>query len=567
MNVNYKLKILDPKDHILHVAITGTRPDKAVKSEFFLPSWSPGSYLMREYSRNIRNFQATDSKGKHLDYRQIEKGTWEVNWNDEVDNFQITYEVYCHLLTVRNSFIDEAHAFLHGPTIFMGIVDQELTNIEIAIEFPTIWSKITTGLKDISKVKEKFVYHANDYDELLDTPIEIGCHETDGFMVGGKEHELAFFGKLLPSDNNLKKDIKKIVEYISNLMGEIPYDRYVFISHFLPGIYGGLEHRNSTALQFSSLAMSDRKGYIKWLSLVSHEYFHTWNVKRIRPHGLSRFDYRNENYTSMLWLAEGLTSFCDELFVYRCGLCTLEEYLGWQKENLNNYIDIPGKRFDSLEMSSFNAWIKLYRPDDNSINSSISYYLKGGIVFFVLNTILVKFDKKVDDLIKMLWDHYNRQPEVGVTSVEVFKMIEDLSDTKTREKFETMIQTTEDVDFESCLDTMGVKVVWEETPKMWLGVKNIFEGDRVIMKTILIDGPAYKGGLNAGDELIAVNDIRITKSNYDEMIKSLKANQTYQFTISRKNLLSTIGVNIEKSPRSIKELKVIDETNCDKFLM
>ena len=435
MKLNYKLNIKGPHTHILEVEIRGAKPKNIKYLDFFLPSWSPGSYLMREYAKNIKKFEAFDKKGDVLFYQQIDKGTWRVSWGQEEtsdNSFNISYNIYCHELTVRTSHIDDSHAFIHGPSVLMSIVDIDIEKPVIEINFPSHWAKVSTGLEDISKNRDQFVYTAKNYDELIDSPIEIGNHETDGFLLGEKEHFLAFYGIPLPHSRDLKSDIKKIVTLISDTLGEIPYDKYTFITHFIPGKYGGLEHLNSTALQFDAFSLQDRKKYINWLSLVAHEYFHTWNVKRIRPKGLGPFDYRTEANTSLLWLAEGLTSFMDELFVFRSDLIDLNEYLDLQKKNLERYFDTPGRKFHSLEQSSFNAWNKLYRPDENSLNSSISYYLKGGIAFFVLNVLLKNEGRGIDDFIQELWKDYKKDPSVGIENEFIFQLVEKLGGVEVR---------------------------------------------------------------------------------------------------------------------------------------
>ncbi|MFT6604536.1 MAG: putative metalloprotease with PDZ domain, partial [Bacteriovoracaceae bacterium] len=307
MKLHYSISIETPENHIVKVKLTGKREATDKHLNFFLPSWSPGSYLMREYSRNIRWFKAETSNGEVLQHEQTAKGVYAVDFensdlNKKDDNFCITYEIYCHELTVRTSHVDASHAFLHGPSYLMGIMGRDLVDPELSLKFPASWSKVTTGLKDISPKREEFLYSAENYDVLIDAPIEIGCHETDGFMFEGKEHHLAWYGDLLPHNENLKKDIEVIVKEVSSTFSSIPYENYTFITHFVPGKFGGLEHLNSTALQFSAMAMQNRKSYLQWLALVAHEYFHTWNVKRIRPKELGPFDYLNENYTKMHWL-------------------------------------------------------------------------------------------------------------------------------------------------------------------------------------------------------------------------------------------------------------------------
>lgn len=299
---------------------------------------------------------------------------------------------------------------------------------------------------------------------------------------------------------------------------------------------------------------------------MAHEYFHTWNVKRIRPIELGPFDYLTEAKTRMHWLTEGLTSFMDQLFVYRAGLCTLEEYLEAIMDNLNRFYSIPGRKFHSLEDSSFNSWIKLYRPDENSNNSSMSYYLKGGLVFFVLNVLLVKEESSIDELLKLLWKRYLDEPKVGMTDTEVYKIIDSLAGEKVNDEFTHMIRSTEEIDFEKFLKDMAVKVEYTDESKPWIGMTPSFSGENVKVKSVTLDGPAYKCGLNAEDEIISIDGMRIQKNNFKDHEKFLKINKTYTFTVSRLGYIEDVNVLIEKAPRKIKSLKSENEKLTESFL-
>lgn len=572
MKLHYSISIENPDNHLVKVSISGEKPSSEESLSFFIPSWSPGSYLMREYGKNIRWFSAHTNNGEVLFHEQTSKSEYLVDWersglSTAAGRFCITYEIYCHELTVRTSHVDNSHAFLHGPSYLMGISGHELNDPELTIKFPSCWSKISTGLKDISEERSVYHYTSDNYDTLIDAPIEIGCHETDGFNHAGKDHHLAFYGPLFPHKEDFKKDIKKIVETVSSVFSSIPYENYTFMTHFVPGKFGGLEHLNSTALQYSSTGMQSRKGYINWLALVAHEYFHTWNVKRIRPRELGPFDYLNEGYTRMHWLTEGLTSFMDEVFIYRADLCTLEEYLEMQKDNLNRYFSTPGRKFHSLEDSSFNAWIKLYRPDENSLNSSVSYYNKGGIVFWCLNALLIKKGKSINDLLTLLWESYLKRPELGLEDTEVYEMIKEIGGEDVLLKFQTWVQTTEEIDLETIFSEAGLEFKYCDDSKPWLGIRSEFKGERVFIKDVPLDGPAYKAGLNAGDEIIAINGMRILKTRFNDFEKFLFVNNSYCFTVSRLESLMEISLTPEKAPRTIKEITVTDTELVQKVLM
>lgn len=575
MKLKYKLIVDNPSSHQVTVEIHGEFEKNQNMTHFFLPRWSPGSYLIREYSRHLTKLKAESENGEVLHFEQVDISSFDLDLSKSETKktptkFKISYNVFCHELTVRTCHVDSTHAYLHLPCLLMGILDKEINEPQLELVFPPLWSHVVTGLKDISPKREVFLYSAKNYDELIDSPIEIGCLHTDGFRSFDRDHEIAFYGEFIGNKDDqmkqIKKDTKAIVEHIGGFFKGVPYEKYTFMTHLVPGLYGGLEHLNSTALQYDPTGLHNRKGYLNYLCLVSHEYFHLWNVKRIRPKELGPFDYLKEATTHLLWLAEGLTSLMDELFVYRAGLMSLEEYLDMQKDNLNRYLAVPGRKFHSLNDSSFNAWIKLYRPDENTNNSSVSYYLKGGIAFWVFNFHLAQKGKSINDLLNALWTDYQKNPGRGVTAEDVFKMVENIAGVDSKNYFKDLVSLTEELDFETIVSKVGLKLEWENSDQPYLGMDVGFEGDRVVVKTVHLDGPAYKSGLNAGDEILAIDGLRLLKDRYNELPKFVRVNQTYAFTVSRLHRIMNIDVNIGVTPRRVKALSIVDKTQVEKAL-
>ncbi len=564
MKAHYLVQIDKPEQNHVKVTLKLTKPVGGDKIQVFLPSWSPGSYLLREYARHIRWFSASQANGEALFHTQLNKGVWEIDWKKsdlkkETEGFEVSYEIYGKELTVRTIHIDASHAYLHGPAYLMGVVGEGFTDPTIEFRFPPVWSKLSCGLKDISEKRNVFLYSAKNYDELIDTPVEIGCQETDGFVFEGIPHHIVNYGELYPHKNDIKGDLKKIVATVAkHFDNDLPYDQYLFITHFVPKLFGGLEHLNSTALQFDGRKLANKKDYQNYLSLAAHEYFHLWNVKRIRPKELGPFDYLNENYTSMLWLAEGLTSFLDDLFVYRAELSTIEEYLEVVKANLEAYLNTPGRHYHSLEQSSFNAWVKLYRPDENSKNSTVSYYLKGGLVFMVLHSLLLQKGSSVDDLLRALWKDFKRRPETGLTREEVYGMVKDLGGDDVFQAFSTMIETTQDIDFDSAMKNMGCELKWIDNPNPYLGIDWEWQNDKAIARTVIIDSPAHKAGVNAGDEMIFLNGYRFQREDAEKLGTMVMVDQNYELIVGRMGRLTRLEIMPTVSPRMLKEIAVVD---------
>jgi predicted metalloprotease with PDZ domain len=562
MKVEYVVSINEPSHHKVSVKMSFKIDLSQKKFTLFLPVWSPGSYMVREYSRHLSQLQVSQDNGEVLFFKQMAKNQWEVDRQKMApknisNQIIVNYEVYCHELTVRTSFIDDSHAFLHGPSYILGIMDKKIVNPSIEFKFPSSWSKLSTSLKDITDKREKFIYSAKDYEELIDCPVEIGCHETDGFESASVRYDLAFYGDVYPNVNLLKKDFKKIVETVCDFMGDTPFKNYQFITHFSPRLYGGLEHLNSTALHYDGRKLQVRKEYTNFLCLVCHEFFHSWNVKRIRPIELGPFNFHQENYTELLWLAEGLTSFVDEYLVWQSGLITEVEYLEKIKTGLDQYFATNGRKFHSLDESSFNAWIKYYRPDETTKNTTVSYYLKGSLVFLCLHAELVEKGKSIKDFVQALWTRYKENPDQGMTKEEVFNLVQTQTSADFRAQFEDMVSTTQELPLNQYLKKLGLNIVWTEPTATYLGADFDYNGDRVFIKSVNLDSPAYKSGLNAGDEILALNGMRFLKDDANQFLSWLVVNQTYTFKVSRLNRIQDIQFLAELEPKKIKELTKI----------
>ncbi len=562
MDILYKLSINRPETHLVNLRLIANRQEED-HIDLFMPSWSPGSYFMREYARNVKFLHAFSASGNRLHCEKLKKGIWRVYFDESSskgDKFEIHYDVFCHDLTVRTSHVDRSHAFIHGPSVFLGILGKDIRP-QLEIEMNPLWSKISTGLRDISDKRDLFLYSADNYDDFIDCPLEIGCHETDGFMLEGVPHELATYGTYLGDPTRFKKDIKHITQHIVEMMGGCPYDRYIYISHFAPHTFGGLEHKNSTVLQYDSYSMCDEKGYRGWLELVAHEFFHTWNVKRIRPKELGPFEYTKETYTRMHWLTEGLTSFMDQQIIFRCGLASLENYLDCLKENINKYLKTPGRKYQSLEDSSFDAWIKLYHGGEFHNNSSVSYYLKGGIVFLVIHLILRQHNKSILDFVLRLWNDYKKRPQVGFDKDEVFAIFEDLASTEVKDKIKYLIESVDEIDIESYFNEIGLEVEYEDA-KLDLGFSHKVSNGRIVLTSVLEDGAAYRYGLNAGDEIVALNGMRFDQKVMAKLDKVIEENKNYTFTVFREGYLTEVTTSPIKGIRTWKNIKVVDEAKA-----
>ncbi|MBI5355126.1 MAG: M61 family metallopeptidase, partial [Candidatus Aenigmarchaeota archaeon] len=367
--ISYSLSI-DKNSHYFHVSM-----DFAVSGSInvSMPVWTPGSYLIREFSKNVKSLRASEG-GKALVAQKISKNSWKIY--DANKRVRVEYDVYAHEHTTNSSYIGSDHATINGASVFMFAEGMETEEITVKINSPKVWKTISTWLP-----KRSGKLYAKNYDVLVDSPIEIGNHSVHKFIARGKVHEVAIYSHGKFDEKRFVNDLKKIVNASFTVFKEMPYERYVFICHFGgDSEYGGLEHLNSTLCIAPVLSMKNDVDYKNTLGLFSHEFFHLWNVKRLRPRPLGPFDYSRENYTTSLWISEGITSYYDNLILRRAGIISAEEYLIELSEDIGRLLATPGRNAQSAEESSFDTWIKFYRPNEESINSAVSYYNKGAIL-------------------------------------------------------------------------------------------------------------------------------------------------------------------------------------------
>jgi predicted metalloprotease with PDZ domain len=417
--INYTITFPEAQAHYVEVEMTIAGLNQKTTA-LKMPVWTPGSYLVREFSKNVEGFNAT-YKGNALTFGKISKNTWQVN-TAGVSELKVKYRVYAYEISVRTAFIDASHAFLSSASIFMypaGMLNQPST---IKIVPYQGWTKVSTGLDAVGT--DPFVLKAPNYDILFDSPIEVGNQDTFDFNAAGVHYEVAMYGGGNYDKERLKTDMAKIIEQQTAMMGENPNKRYTFIVHnFLKG-GGGLEHLNSTVLGATRDAYSTEKGYKGFLELVSHEHFHLWNVKRLRPIALGPFDYENENYTTNLWIAEGFTAYYEGKFLRYSGINDESGFLATLADDLSSLDNQPGAKIQSASESSFDAWIKYYRPNENSANSTVSYYLKGSVIGYLMDLEIINDSQgkySLDDVMHYMYNEYYKIRKRGYTDAE-FKL-------------------------------------------------------------------------------------------------------------------------------------------------
>ncbi|KIO77711.1 peptidase M61 [Pedobacter lusitanus] len=544
--VNYEVSFKEPQAHYADVKMHVD----GLKKEYIdvkMPVWAPGSYLIREFSRNVEGFTATSGK-KTLKTEKLKKNTWRV-YTGSSNSVDINYSVYAFEVSVRTSFIDASHAFLSPTGIFMYPDNQlALPSTVKVIPFEG-WYKVSTGLEPVAG--RQFTYTAKNYDILFDSPIEVGNQDVFEFTAAGVKHEVAMYGGGNYNAERLKTDMAKVIEQATAIYGENPNKHYTFIVHNFQRGGGGLEHLNSTVLGASRDAYATEKGYKGFLGLVAHEYHHLWNVKRLRPVALGPFDYENENYTTDLWIAEGFTAYYENKLMLRAGLISKEEFIETLTKSMSDVINTRGGYVQSAAMSSFDAWIKYYRPDENSKNSSISYYSKGEIVGMLMDLEIAHATQgksSLDQVMKAMYEQCKIKGR-GYTDAEFKTMVEKISGISFTGFWAKYVNGTEPVEYEKYLGYAGIKVKDEGQKEAYLGIATKVTEGHLLISAVSRNSAAWVDGLNVDDELIGVEGA-YAQPAVEKMpvMQQKKIGDAVRFQIRRDGLDKEISVKLKASP-------------------
>ena len=549
--VSYTLTFPAPETHYVEVearVATAGRPEL----EFMMPVWTPGSYLVRDYSGRVEDVSAVGSDDKALSVRKTRKNRWLVETN-EAGEVRLRYKVYCREMSVRSNWVERDFAIINGAPTFMALLDESAkpaaVAYEIKLELPESWPLAHSGLPS-----EDGVFRAPDYDIVVDSPIVAGDLAVYEFAVEGKPHYLVNLGEGGVWDGDRSAvDVGKIVEQQVKFWGVVPYESYSFLNAITES-RGGLEHLNSTMLMTSRWATRTRKAYLGWLNLASHEFFHAWNVKRLRPHAITSFDYETENYVDDLWVSEGLTSYYDPLFVRRAGLSTQKEYLSELSREIEKLQGSPGRLVQSVEESSYDAWVKFYRRSENTANTVVSYYTKGALIGFILDAKIRRESKggrALDDVKRAAYERFSG--DTGFTRESFMALVSEVASPKIASWLEQTVRASDELDFDETLDWYGLRfkpAEDEDEPAPHLGITHETQAGHIIITEIKRGTPAYDAGLNVGDELLGIDDYRVSTDGLDERLKQYRPGDKLDLLIARRDRLLTLPLIAGETPPS-----------------
>jgi predicted metalloprotease with PDZ domain len=554
--VRYRVAMPEPVSHELHVTMEiPALPDRPTLDLVF-PAWAPGSYLVRDFVRHVYDLSITDRQGRPVPGERLDKLRWRVRSDGRP--VRVSYRVFAFEQSVRTSFLDDSHAFWNGTSMFFFVDGETGRPCQLDVAAPPAW-KISTALAPIRGRS----YRAEDYDQLVDMPVEVGTHQRHSFRVGGTRFEVALYGRTNASVPRLLDGLRRIVGAAGRMFGGFPFDRYLFIIHALPARGGGLEHARSTTLDIAGLGFEDEKGYLAFAELAAHEFFHAWNVKRIRDRVLGPFDYTRENYTRMLWFHEGFTEYMESVLLLKAGLLGAKPYLEALADEWGKYLARPGRNVTPLSELSFEAWIKLYKPADNHTNRTVSYYEKGkwaGLVLELLLRDATAGRRGVADLFRRLWRDFGKTG-AGLGSAEVRAAAEAVAGQGLRSYFERFIDGTDELPVPALLRRAGIEVTrrpaWadEDDPtkarrqRGWAGLT--FGGvnaERPTVRNVIPDSPAWKAGLTFGDEVVAVDDARVTAATVGKRLADRQPGETARVAFFRQETLRATEVVMGQNP-------------------
>ncbi|MEM7595426.1 MAG: M61 family metallopeptidase [Cyanobacteria bacterium P01_A01_bin.83] len=557
-SLSYQVSMSQPASHLFEVTLQVSNWQSPTL-DLKMPVWTPGSYLIREYARHLQDFNASDGDGQKLSSRKLGKNYWQVA-TAGVSEIKVNYRIYANDLTVRTNHLDTSHGYFNGAAMFFFVPGWEDQPLTVKIIPPYSHWYISTTLPPVAGKINTFI--AQDFDTLVDTPVEIGTQQVYDFAVLDKPHSLAIWSQGNANPEQIIADTTKVIEAEAAMFGGLPYQQYLFLLHLSGSGYGGLEHKDCCTLNYPRFGFRDRDKYERFIQLVAHEFFHLWNVKRIRPKALETFNYEEENYTTSLWFCEGTTSYYDIMIPLRAGIYPRSTCLKNLSKDINKYLNTIGRKVQPLAESSYDAWIKLYRRNAYSDNNQISYYLKGQQVSLLLDLIIrAKHHNKrsLDNVMQLMWQRFG-QDEIGFTEAQLRATITEVAEVDLDEFFASYIETTEELPFDRYLQPFGLYLkAATESDVPYLGIKVESENNREVIKFVAAQSPAAVGGIDAGDQLLAIDDIKVDAKSLNERLKDYQAGDKIQVTLFHQDELKTLSVILTEAQSQSYELTIKDD--------
>ena len=563
--LHYQIEFDDYRQHLIHVTLRFVADPTQVLS---LPTWIPGSYLIREFSKHIESVRAYDEEGRLLEIQKFEKNKWRL-FNTDHELITVEYDVYAYDLSVRGAYVDQTRLYVNPACACLGLEGQEDKAVEVELFLPDELKhfQLATGMASKSLVKGRFTLKAKNYAELIDAPFELAEQTRFSFEANGIPHEFVVSGKHAMNAARMQQDIEKICATEISMFGSAPFSNYTFMTMATANSYGGLEHPNSTSLispredlPKANEPEEPSEDYQRFLGLCSHEYFHSWLVKFIRPENFVNYDLNKEGYTSLLWIFEGFTSYYDDLILLRSGVISQASYIKLLKTQIDRYLQNPGRLVQSVSESSFDAWVKFYRQDENSNNAGTSYYNKGCLVALCLDLGLRLRGSSLDALMRKLYE--NAQKGIQVHERTIVELCNELTGDNWIEQINHLINTTDELPLDQLFPEFGLSYSLKNDKSLPLGLKLVDKPEGVLVQSARRDGAAAQAGLSAHDVIIAIDGLKATVKLVE---KYAKQEGTYNILAFRRDELMSFDVKAAGSELTEVELKVEDQAKAEKW--
>ena len=563
--LHYQIEFDDYRQHLIHVTLRFVADPTQVLS---LPTWIPGSYLIREFSKHIESVRAYDEEGRLLEIQKFEKNKWRL-FNTDHELITVEYDVYAYDLSVRGAYVDQTRLYVNPACACLGLEGQEDKAVEVELFLPDELKhfQLATGMASKSLVKGRFTLKAKNYAELIDAPFELAEQTRFGFEANGIPHEFVVSGKHAMNAARMQQDIEKICATEISMFGSAPFSNYTFMTMATANSYGGLEHPNSTSLispredlPKANEPEEPSEDYQRFLGLCSHEYFHSWLVKFIRPENFVNYDLNKEGYTSLLWIFEGFTSYYDDLILLRSGVISQASYIKLLKTQIDRYLQNPGRFVQSVSESSFDAWVKFYRQDENSNNAGTNYYNKGCLVALCLDLGLRLRGSSLDALMRKLYE--NAQKGIQVHELTIVELCNELTGDNWIEQINHLINTTDELPLDQLFPEFGLSYSLKNDKSLPLGLKLVDKPEGVLVQSARRDGAAAQAGLSAHDVIIAIDGLKATVKLIE---KYAKQEGIYSILAFRRDELMSFDVKAAGSELTEVELKVEDQAKAEKW--
>ena len=563
--LHYQIEFDDYRQHLIHVTLRFVADPTQVLS---LPTWIPGSYLIREFSKHIESVRAYDEEGRLLEIQKFEKNKWRL-FNTDHELITVEYDVYAYDLSVRGAYVDQTRLYVNPACACLGLEGQEDKAVEVELFLPDELKhfQLATGMASKSLVKGRFTLKAKNYAELIDAPFELAEQTRFSFEANGIPHEFVVSGKHAMNAARMQQDIEKICATEISMFGSAPFSNYTFMTMATANSYGGLEHPNSTSLispredlPKANEPEEPSEDYQRFLGLCSHEYFHSWLVKFIRPENFVNYDLNKEGYTSLLWIFEGFTSYYDDLILLRSGVISQASYIKLLKTQIDRYLQNPGRFVQSVSESSFDAWVKFYRQDENSNNAGTSYYNKGCLVALCLDLGLRLRGSSLDALMHKLYE--NALKGIQVHERTIVELCNELTGDNWIEQINHLINTTDELPLDQLFPEFGLSYSLKNDKSLPLGLKLVEKPEGVLVQSARRDGAAAQAGLSAHDVIIAIDGLKATMKLVE---KYAKQEGSYSILAFRRDELMSFDVKASGSELTEVELKVENQAKAEKW--